>query len=135
MSSPSFRPHRRRRKAEINIVPLVDVLVVLIFFFLVSMQFRNLTTLQLNLPEIETAGESEREQQVHVAITEEGDLYFNNEPVSPEELSEQLALVARTNPRAPVLIMADEASFLRYTTLVMDLARQHGLETLRIQSR
>jgi len=41
----SVIPKRRRRKAEINIVPLVDVLVVLIFFFLVSMQFRNLNLL------------------------------------------------------------------------------------------
>ncbi len=116
-------------------MPLVDVLVVLIFFFLVSMQFRNLTTLQLNLPEIETAGESERTEQVEIAISEEGQFYFNGERVTAETLARRLALVGQTNPRMPVLIMADEASFLRYTTMVMDLCRKQGLDTLRLQSR
>ena len=49
---------RRRRKADINIVPLIDVLTVLIFFFLVSMQFREQLTLNLTLPQVETAGRS-----------------------------------------------------------------------------
>ncbi len=60
----SVIPKRRRRKAEINIVPLVDVLVVLIFFFLVSMQFRNLTLLNLTLPKIETAGKEQPTQSL-----------------------------------------------------------------------
>lgn len=135
MSESSLRPPRRRRQAEINIVPLVDVLVVLIFFFLISMQFRNRTVLELDLPEIETAGESAREEQVEIAITEEGSLYFNGEEVTPEVLAQRLSLVAQANPRMPILILADEASFLRHTTLVMDLCRKNGLETLRLQSR
>jgi biopolymer transport protein ExbD len=128
-------PRRRRRIAEINIVPLVDVLVVLIFFFLVSMQFRSLTTLQLDLPEIESAGEERQTQQVEIAIAEEGTIYFNGEVVDEETLANRLRLVARVDPKTPILIMADEASFLRYTTLVMDLCRLEGLQTLRLQSR
>lgn len=135
MSELHLRPSRKRRKAEINIVPLVDVLVVLIFFFLVSMQFRNVTTLQLNLPEIKTAGSTERTQQVEIAITSKGLFHYDGELVSPEVLAQRIALLGRTAPRTPVLIMADEASFLRYTTLVMDLCRQEGLETLRLQAR
>jgi biopolymer transport protein ExbD len=47
---------RRRNKASINIIPLMDVLTILIFFFLVSMQFKEMTTLNLTLPKIESAG-------------------------------------------------------------------------------
>ena len=64
----SVIPKRRRRKAEINIVPLVDVLVVLIFFFLVSMQFRNLTLLNLTLPKIETAGKEKPAESLQIGV-------------------------------------------------------------------
>ena len=47
---------RKRRKPRIDIVPLVDVLMVLIIFFLVTMQFQNLRALNVKLPEIESAG-------------------------------------------------------------------------------
>ncbi len=135
MNAGSLRTKKKRRRADINIVPLVDVLVVLIFFFLVSMQFRNVTTLQLDLPEIETAGQAERSQQVEIAITAEGDLYFDGQQVSLEVLAQRIALLGRTAPRTPVLIMADQSSFLRYTTTVMDLCRKEGLETIRLQSK
>lgn len=135
MNTPALLPQRNRRPPEINIVPLVDVLVVLIFFFLVSMQFRNLTTLQLELPEIETAGKEQPKQQVEIAITEAGEIYFNGAAVTPETLAERLKLVARVDPATPVLIMADQSSFLKHTTLVMDLCRKEGLQSLRLQSR
>jgi len=45
-----------RRKPKIDIVPLVDVLMVLIIFFLVTMQFQDLRALNVKLPEIKTAG-------------------------------------------------------------------------------
>ncbi|MCD8482887.1 MAG: biopolymer transporter ExbD [Verrucomicrobia bacterium] len=67
----SVLPQRVRRKPEVNIIPLVDVLVVLIFFFLISMQFRNLTVLELTLPRVETAGQTRSEEQLEIVITAE----------------------------------------------------------------
>lgn len=131
----SVVPPRRRRRAEINIVPLVDVLVVLIFFFLVSMQFRNLTTLSLTLPDIETAGESQKVDHLEIAITPTGEIYLNGREVSEEKLKEQVALAAKVNRDIPVLVMADEESYLRYVTMVMDACRSAGLTKIRLQSR
>lgn len=134
-AADSLRPVRKRRKADINIVPLIDVLVVLIFFFLVSMQFRNLTLLELTLPRMETAGDSQKIEYVEISIMRSGTIFFNGDAVSLEELETRMTVVAQTNQRIPVLISADETSLLKDTTSVMDLCRRLGLEKLSLQTR
>jgi len=131
----SVIPKRRRRKAEINIVPLVDVLVVLIFFFLVSMQFRNLTLLNLTLPKIETAGKEQPTDSLQIGVDTEGQYFLNGVPVGDDELVEQIQTVAKLSPDTAVLIMADENSLLRKVTFLMDTCRKAGLEKVRLQSR
>lgn len=131
----SVIPKRRRRKAEINIVPLVDVLVVLIFFFLVSMQFRNLNLLNLTLPKIETAGKEQPTDSLQIGVDSDGNYYLNGTPISDENLLEQVNKAAGINQDTPVLIMADENSLLRKVTFIMDTCRKAGLEKVRLQSR
>jgi len=131
----SVIPKRRRRKAEINIVPLVDVLVVLIFFFLVSMQFRNLTLLNLTLPKIETAGKEQPSESLQVGVDVDGNYYLNGNPISEEQLLEEVNNVAELSPNTPVLIMADENSLLHKVTFLMDTCRKAGLDKVRLQSR
>ena len=63
---------RRRKKPSVNIIPLMDVLTILIFFFLVSMQFKEMTTLNLTLPDIESAGQNEFSEKVTLSIDAEG---------------------------------------------------------------
>lgn len=125
----------RRRRVEINIVPLIDVLVVLVFFFLVTMQFRDMRILQLTLPEMETAGESARSEFIELAVTKEGVFYYNSEEVDQLELKKRLALAAQVNSEVPVLITADEASLLKDTTTLMDACRKQGLENIRLQTK
>lgn len=134
MKSNSLRPVRRRR-VEINIVPLIDVLVVLVFFFLVTMQFRDMRILQLTLPEMETAGESARSEFIELAVTKEGVYYYNSDEVDQDELIRRLVLAAQVNNQVPVLITADEASLLKDTTTLMDACRKQGLENIRLQTK
>lgn len=126
---------RQRRKVEINIVPLVDVLIVLIFFFLVSMQFRHMKTLNITMPRIESAGENRLVEQIEIAIDPEGRLFLNGTEHSKNQLEQALRLAASISPNTPVVLMADEESALRHTALVMDLCRRSGLEKIRLQSR
>ena len=129
-----IEPHRRR-KVEINIVPLVDVLIVLIFFFLVSMQFRNLTTLNLVLPKIETAGKNKNVEQLEIAIDAAGQFFLSGVPISKDELEFSLNLQGELNKEIPVLVMADEETYLKRVTYIMDVCREAGLEKIRLQSR
>jgi biopolymer transport protein ExbD len=125
----------RRRRVEINIVPLVDVLIVLIFFFLVSMQFRNLSTLNLTLPKIETAGKNKTSEQLEIAVDAEGTFYLSGVPVERKQLEEAVESQAQLDREIPILVIADEATVLKSVTFIMDTCRASGLEKIRLQSR
>ena len=116
-------------------VPLVDVLTVLLFFFLVTMQFKNMSTLNITAPEIETAGQNDFREQTVIAVDNENQIFLNNEPVSREELEQAVKLLASMDKSITVLLVADEDTALKNVTLVMDICRRNGLEKLRIQSR
>lgn len=126
---------RRRRKTEINIVPLIDVLTVLIFFFLMAMQFRHVDVLNITPPEMETAGKAEGPDQLIVGIRDNGDVFVNNRQMSMEEMESLFEEVSHQDPKPSVLLLADENTPLRHVTLVMDLARKNKLERMRLQTR
>ncbi len=126
---------RRRRSPAINIVPLVDVLTVLLFFFLVTMQFKQVSTLNITVPEIETAGENEIREQIVIALSPEGDTFLNDRPVSLDQLREAMELAGELTPEMPVLLVADEEVPLKKVTAVMDICRANQLNQIRLQSR
>lgn len=126
---------RRRRQPAINIVPLVDVLTVLLFFFLVTMQFKQVSTLNITVPEIETAGENEIREQIVIALSPDGEFYLNDRLVEKPELEAAMELAGELTPDMPVLLIADEEVPLKFVTEVMDVCRSHQLNKIRLQSR
>ncbi len=126
---------KRKRRLEVNIIPLVDVLTVLLFFFLVTMQFRNMNTLNITVPKIETAGQNEFTEPIIIAVDETDQIFLNNEPVTEEELATAMAIASEVNKEVTILMVADENTALKNVTMVMDLCRKNGLERLRLQSR
>ena len=127
--------HRRRRPPAINIVPLVDVLTVLLFFFLVTMQFKQVSALNIIVPKVETAGENEIAEQIVIAISPEGQLYLNDRPLPKEQLANAMQLAGELTPEKPVLLIADENVPLKNVTEVMDICRSNQLNKIRLQSR
>ncbi|MFP4155994.1 MAG: ExbD/TolR family protein [Opitutales bacterium] len=130
-----LRLSRPRRTPAINIVPLVDVLTVLLFFFLVTMQFKQLSTLNISVPEIETAGENEIAENIVIAISPEGEFFLNDRPLGLSGLREAMQLAGELTPDLPVLLIADEEVPLRRVTEVMDICRSNQLNKIRLQSR
>jgi biopolymer transport protein ExbD len=126
---------RRRRSPTINIVPLVDVLTVLLFFFLVTMQFKQVSVLNITAPKIDTAGKNAVQEQIIIAISPEGDFFYNNAPVDKARLTEAVTLAGSNTPDMPVLLIADEEVPLRFVTEVMDICRANQLNKIRLQSR
>lgn len=128
------RPRRRQR--EVNIVPLVDVLMVLIFFFIMTMQFREERALNLQLPEIETAGSNVAVGMLRIALDEAGQVYLNEQEVGIAGLRGALETLAAAGQRErSILLSAHEEAPLRIITAIMDSCRQAGLENIRLQSR
>ena len=126
---------RRRSRASINIIPLMDVLTILIFFFLVSMQFKEMTTMNLTLPKIESAGKNEFDDKISITIDEEGAIYLEAQKVSIEELGQLLGQASDLSNEIPVLIRAHNLTPLERVTDVMDACRLNGLSKIRLQSR
>lgn len=126
---------RKRPKLTINVIPLMDVLTILIFFFLVSMQFKEMTTLNLTLPSIESAGKNEFPNKIQVSIDEEGIVYLENKPVELDELRAVISQLSDLSNEIPVLIRAHHMTPLETVTDVMDACRLNGLSKIRLQSR
>ena len=131
----TLRSRTRKRRAEINIVPLVDVLMVLIFFFLMTMQFREPKVLNLELPSIETAGSSESRGDLRLIVDENGDLFLNEQSISADGLQKALSVAGEANPDRKVLLAVHEETPVKTLTQVMDWSRKAGLSAIRIQSR
>jgi len=126
----------RRNRNQINIVPLVDVLIVLIFFFIMSMQFRNRNVLNITPPPIETAGQNKDAGSIQIAVNAEGKMFYNGpNEVTDVQLQELLRVAASIDSSQPILILADEETALRNATFIMDQARKVGLDNIRLQSR
>ncbi len=121
-------------------MPLVDVLVMLVFFAFVTMQFRSPGTLNITLPRVETAGQNAFEGTVILGIGKDGELTFATDKTAPrainrEELEGLLVQVRDVSKDVPVLIRADETTELKTLAFVMDACRKAGLNKFSLQSR
>jgi len=126
---------KKRRRPELNLLPLIDVLVMLVFFAFVTMQFRSITTMNLTLPKVETAGKSELKESLTISITKEGGVEVNGRVASMPILEEIVQEVGRVSKDITVVIRSDENTPLRYVTQAMDTCRKQGLNKIRLQSR
>jgi len=133
MSSGLYVRHRKR--PELNLVPLIDVLVMLIFFAFVTMQFKSATTMNLTLPKVETAGKSELKESLTISLSKEGAVDVNGRPATMDNLQELVQQIGRISKDITVVIRSDENTPLRFVTQAMDTCRKQGLNKIRLQAR
>jgi biopolymer transport protein ExbD len=126
---------KRRKRPEMNLVPLIDVLVMLIFFSFVTMQFRTLTTMNLTLPKAETAGKSEIKESLTISVSKDGKMEANGKPITLAELEKVAHDIGAVSKDITVLVRADESSELQYALKAMDICRKQGLNKVRLQTR
>jgi biopolymer transport protein ExbD len=131
----SLLSQKRRKRPEMNLVPLIDVLVMLIFFAFVTMQFKSAATLNITLPKVETAGKNEFRGNVTISIDKDGSLTFNGKPVTDAQLPGVLQEVKKVDKDVTVLIRSDEKATLDRLTFVWDACRKVGLNKHSLQSR
>ena len=125
----------RRKSPRVDVIPLIDVLMVLILFFLTSMQFQEVRALNVKLPKIDTAGANKITNQLIVSISKQGEYYLNGNKDNLEEIGQVLKASASLLKKPSVLVVADENVPLKHVTKVVDLCRSSGLDDFRLQSR
>ena len=126
---------QHKRVPRIDIVPLVDVLLVLILFFLVTMQFQDLKALNLKLPEIKTAGSNLALDDLVLSIRKNGDFLVNGNAISETALIEILSASVKYSQSPTLLISADEETPLKFVTKAIDISRSNGVVDFRLHSR
>lgn len=126
---------KRRKRPELNLVPLIDVLVMLIFFAFVTMQFKSAATLNITLPKVETAGKNEFRGNVTISIDKDGKMTFNGKAVADDQIEGLLAEVHQVDKDIPVLIRADVTTQLGKVTNVWDACRKNGMMKISLQSQ
>jgi biopolymer transport protein ExbD len=124
-----------RRKPKIDVVPLIDVLMVLIIFFLVTMQFQELRALNVKLPKIESAGSNLVRNELIISIEEKGETFVNGNKTDRNDLEKLIKTSSSLKKKPMVLVVADENVPLKFVTEVVDLCRLNKLEDFRLQAR
>ena len=127
--------NKTKRKPRIDMVPLIDVLMVLIIFFLVTMQFKDLRALNVKLPKIETAGSNLTKNELIISVSKNGLYTVDSQKVSIDKLQKIFSSASLLPKKPTVLVVADEESPLKHVTQVVDLCRKNGLEDFRLQAR
>ena len=126
---------KRRKRPEMNLVPLIDVLVMLIFFAFVTMQFRTITTMNLTLPKAETAGKSEIKESLTINISKDGKMEINGKPAKIGDLEQIAWEIGKISKEITVLVRSDESAELQFALKAMDICRKQGLHKIRLQTR
>ena len=115
--------------SEINVTPLVDVMLVLVVIFIVTAPLLA-SALRLELPRSEAARPSEAPGFITLALDRSGQAYVNDQPVTAVELARHLGEAARQNPDMEIQLRADQSVPYGRVVEVMGLAQQAGLNRI-----
>ena len=124
---------RRLEEPEINLIPFIDVLLVVLIFLMLSTTYSRFTELQINLPAADAEKLRERPGEVVVSVSSDGRYAVNRRAVdgrSVELLSTELAAAAAGRPDTVVIISADAMAAHQAVVNVLDAARRAGLSRL-----
>lgn len=119
----------RRDEPEINLIPLIDVLLVVLIFLMVTTTYARFSELQINLPEAKGDSAQEMPVQINVGVDAQGGYAINDAPVagvSVDRLVESLHAAAGSQKDPVIVISADAHATHQSVIRVMDAARRAG---------
>ena len=123
----------RPEEPEINLIPFIDVLLVVLIFLMLSTTYSKFTELQVNLPSADADKSRDRDREVIVAVAADGRYAVNGRAVdgrSVELLTLELGKAAGGPGDTPVIVSADATAAYQSVVNVMDAARRAGLPRL-----
>ncbi|MBT9495168.1 MAG: biopolymer transporter ExbD [Paucibacter sp.] len=124
---------RRTEDPEINLIPFIDVLLVILIFLMLSTTYSKFTELQITLPVADAEKLKDRPREIIVAVAADGRYVVNSQPVegrAVELLSAAMTQAAEGRADSVVIVSADAAAAHQAVINVMDAARRAGLSHL-----
>jgi len=121
---------RSREEPEINLIPFIDVLLVVVIFLMLSTTYSKFTELQLRLPVADADAQRDYQREVVVAVSSDGRYSVNKQSVvgrGPEVLAMALTEAAKAGKDSVVIISADAMAPHQAVITVLEAARRSGL--------
>jgi biopolymer transport protein TolR len=115
--------------SDINVTPLVDVMLVLVVIFIITAPLLA-STIRLDLPKTDAARAVDAPRFVTLVVDQSGQAFLNDKPIVLEELARQLTQTARQNPDTEVQLRADAAVPYGKVVEVMGVAQKAGLSRI-----
>lgn len=119
---------------EINMTPMLDVVFILLIFFIVTASFVKEAGIEVNRPEAATAVKKER-ANILVAISDKGEIWINKRRVDVRAVQANIERLKAENPQGTVVIQADKKATTDVLIKVMDSARAAGVFDVSIAAQ
>jgi len=125
---------RKKSRPEylVDITPLIDVVFLMLIFFMVSTTFNVSSSLKLDLPSSKAKAEQKKVEQVTVSINADGSFYVQDEAVKDSDLRKRILNVTKGNPKMRVVLRADAETHHKRVVYVLDTLRDLGMSKVGI---
>jgi biopolymer transport protein ExbD len=129
----NFQRGKEKEPLEINLVPMIDVMLVILIFLMISTTYSKYTELQINLPSAQAERQLERPNEITVLVNAQGQYVVNRTPVpfrTVEQLADELRRAGAPLKEPIVVISADAAATHQSVIRVMEASRLAGLSQI-----
>lgn len=135
MTAIAFRPRKSRKETTLSVTPLIDVLFLLIIFFMMTGTFKRVGELELQLPSSsssQASGSPEEQTEIEIVVMENGDVQLGGVPVSVDALPGALKELHTETPDQRVLLKAEDAVPHGTIVRILDAVRNSGFQGVGI---
>ena len=125
----NFQRHRASDAPEINLIPLIDVLLVIIIFLMLTTTYAKFSGIEINLPTANASKQAEQPNEIHVAVTATGQVLINKSPLPNVDvlaISEALRRAAGSGKDPLIVINADAKATHQSVVDIMQAAQTAG---------
>jgi len=126
MAFTSFNEEDGAPLTEINMVPLIDVMLVLLIIFIITAPLLT-HAVKVDLPKAQSQTNQTPPEHIQIGIDARGQVFWSGELVSPEKLSGLMQMTAQKDPQTELQLRADQAVAYRFVAQVMSEAAKQGV--------
>ena len=125
------RRNRKKSESEVNLTPMLDVVFIMLIFFIVTASFVKESGIEISRPGASTATRKEK-GNILIAITANDQIWMNRRQVDPRALRANIERMHAENPQGSVIVQADVSAKTGLLVKVMDAARAAGVKSVSL---
>ncbi|RLA94236.1 MAG: biopolymer transporter ExbD [Deltaproteobacteria bacterium] len=134
MINVRYSRHRRTKAVDINMAPLIDMVFILLIFFLVTTSFVRESGVDVQRPKAKSAVTKEKINLI-IGVTKDGIIYIENHPVDIRSIRARMERFLAETPEGSVIIVADKDSKTGTVIQVLDECRLAGVKNVSVAAR